>query len=208
MISFHEKSCQNKAMSTSRRLVLASTSPYRRDLLARLGIVFECAPPQVDEAPLAGEAPAETAQRLAAEKAQAVAGAWPGALIIGSDQVASLDGVRLDKPGNHENAVRQLEFASGRTVRFDTAVALLDAASKQVRRALVPCAVTFRRLDARSIEAYLRREQPYDCAGSAKSEGLGIALIERIDTTDPTSLVGLPLIALTGLLAEAGIPVI
>ena len=208
MISFREKSCQNKAMSSPRPLVLASTSPYRRELLARLGLAFECARPQTDEAPLAGESPAETALRLAAGKAQAVAGAWPGALIIASDQVASLDGVRLDKPGNHENAVRQLTFASGRTVQFDTAVALLDASTNQVRRALVPCAVTFRRLDARAIETYLQREQPYDCAGSAKSEGLGIALIERIDTEDPTSLIGLPLIALTGLLGEAGVTVI
>ncbi len=208
MISFQEKSCQNTAMSPSRRLVLASTSPYRRELLARLGLGFECARPQTDETPFTDESPAETALRLAAGKAQTVAGAWPGALIIGSDQVASLDGVRLDKPGSHENAVRQLTFASGRTVQFDTAVALLDAASGEMRSALVPCAVTFRRLDAATIEAYLRREQPYDCAGSAKSEGLGIALIERIDTADPTSLVGLPLIALTGLLAQAGVAVV
>lgn len=195
-------------MSPERRLVLASTSRYRKALLERLGCAFACADPAVDEAPLAGEAPAALARRLAALKARAVAAAWPDACIIGSDQVAVLDGVRLDKPGIHENAVRQLTQASGRTVRFDTAVALLDTASGILRERLVPCDVTFRRLDARTIEAYLRREQPYDCAGSAKAEGLGIALIECIETTDPTALIGLPLIALTGLLNEAGVNVV
>jgi len=207
MISFLKKSCQNKAMSPSRTLVLASTSRYRKELLARLGLPFETAAPEVDETPLPGEAAADCAQRLAESKAQAVRGRWPGALIIGSDQVATLDGVRLDKPGTHANAVRQLAMASGRTVRFDTAVTLLDAAAGTRRTQLVPCEVRFRTLDARSIETYLQREKPYDCAGSAKVEGLGIALIERIETADPTALVGLPLIALTGLLAEAGVPV-
>lgn len=208
MISFSKKSCQNKAMSSPRQLVLASTSRYRQQLLERLGLPFACANPALDETPLPGEAPAERAMRLATCKAQAVRDAWPDALIIGSDQVAALDGTQLDKPGTHENAVRQLQLASGRTVRFDTAVVLLDGASGEVRSRLVPCRVTFRALDAHTIEAYLRREQPYDCAGSAKAEGLGIALIERIDTADPTSLIGLPLIALTGMLAEAGVPVL
>lgn len=208
MISFREKSCQNNAMTPPKTLVLASTSRYRKELLARLGMPFESARPEVDEAPVDGESPAATALRLAEAKARAVAAAWPGALIIGSDQVASLEGTRLDKPGSHQNAVRQLRFASGRTVRFETAVALLDAAAGRIRTTLVPCEVTFRRLGDAQIEAYLRAEQPYDCAGSAKSEGLGIALIERIDTADPTSLVGLPLIALTTMLADAGMPVL
>lgn len=195
-------------MTPSRPLVLASTSRYRKELLARLGLSFETARPEVDEAPLPGEAADATAMRLAEAKARAVASAWPDARVIGSDQVASLDGTRLDKPGSHENAVRQLRLASGRTVRFDTAVALLDTADGRLRTVLVPCDVTFRRLDDAAIESYLRREQPYDCAGSAKSEGLGIVLLERIETPDPTSLVGLPLIALTAMLAESGLPVL
>jgi septum formation protein len=208
MISFSKKSCQNKVMSTNRRLVLASTSRYRAELLARFGLPFERADPGVDEAPLAGEGPAQTALRLATLKAGAVRAAWPDALIIGSDQVASLDGKRLGKPGTHEKATRQLASASGRTVQFDTAVALLDATTGRTMSRLVPCQVTFRALDAGTIETYLLREKPYDCAGSAKAEGLGIALIERIQTDDPTSLVGLPLMALTELLALAGMPVL
>lgn len=195
-------------MSQSRPLVLASTSRYRKQLLERLALPFECAGPDVDEAVLENETPGQTALRLAALKAQAVRRSWPTALIVGSDQVAALDGLRLDKPGSHENAVRQLGLASGRTVRFETAVVLLDAASGEHRSRLVPCEVTFRKLDARTIEAYLLREQPYDCAGSAKAEGLGIALIEKIDTADPTALIGLPLIALTELLAGAGMKVL
>jgi septum formation protein len=205
MISFPKNSCQNKAMSSQRQLVLASSSPYRKALLERLGLSFSCANPAVDETPQAGEAPGSCAMRLALLKARAVSGGWPDALVIGSDQVAALDGVRLDKPGTHANAVRQLSLASGRTVRFDTAVAVLDARTGQVGSALVACEVKFRTLSPRSIETYLQREQPYDCAGSAKAEGLGITLIERIDTPDPTSLIGLPLIALTGLLVEAGV---
>lgn len=192
-------------MSSPAPLVLASTSLYRRELLSRLRIPFTCANPATDEAALAGESASETALRLALLKARAVARESPGALVIGSDQVASLDGVRLGKPGTRANALRQLELASGRSMQFDTAVALVDAASGRERARVVPCRVTFRKLSARTIEAYLSREQPYDCAGSAKAEGLGIALIERIETDDPTSLVGLPLIALTGLLIEAGV---
>ncbi|HVC10672.1 MAG TPA: Maf family nucleotide pyrophosphatase [Burkholderiales bacterium] len=195
-------------MPAARQLVLASTSRYRRALLERLGLPFECAGPEIDESPLQAEAPADTALRLAQRKARAVAARFPDALIIGSDQVASCGAARLDKPGDHANALRQLELLSGRTARFDTALSLLDSRNAALRSRIVSCEVTFRVLSRAQIEAYLRREQPYDCAGSAKSEGLGIALIARIATEDPTSLVGLPLIALTELLAEAGLPVL
>jgi septum formation protein len=177
-------------------------------LLERLGLAFECADPQADESSPSGEAPAAAALRLAEAKARAVASRFPQALIIGSDQVASCAGMRLDKPGNHENALRQLTAMSGKTAQFDTAVAVLDAVSGRLLSRLVDCRVTFRVLSAEQIERYLRLEQPYDCAGSAKAEGLGIALIERIETDDPTSLIGLPLIALTGLLDQAGVPVL
>ncbi len=195
-------------MATHRRIVLASASRYRRDLLGRLGLPFEWIAPEVDEAELAGESPADTALRLSVLKARAAAGQFADARVIGSDQVASCDGVRLGKPGNRENALRQLEQMSGRTAAFDTAVSVLDAASGTVRSRVVPCQVTLRRLTRAQIEAYLEREQPYDCAGSAKAEGLGIALIARIETEDPTSLIGLPLIALTELLGEAGVTVL
>lgn len=195
-------------MEQSRKLVLATASRYRRELLARLGLQFECASANVDESPLAGESPAGTATRLAALKARAVAPRFEGALIIGSDQVASCNGMRLGKPGDHATALQQLSGLSGRQADFDTAVCVLDTANDAIRSRSVPCRVTFRELTRAQIEAYLRREQPYDCAGSAKSEGLGIALIARIETEDPTSLVGLPLIALTDLLAEAGMPVL
>jgi septum formation protein len=195
-------------MPASRQLVLASSSRYRQALLGRLGLPFECANPGIDETPLAGEASDASALRLAQAKAQAVAARFPAALIIGSDQVATCDGMRLDKPGNHANALRQLSALSAKTALFETAVALLDARNGTVRSRVVPCRVTFRPLSRELIEAYLRAEQPYDCAGSAKSEGLGIALIARIETDDPTSLVGLPLITLTELLGEAGLPVL
>ncbi|MEO8204341.1 MAG: Maf family nucleotide pyrophosphatase [Betaproteobacteria bacterium] len=191
-----------------RRLVLASTSIYRRQLLERLGFVFECARPDVDEAPLKDEAPVATAERLARAKAAAVTAAYPDALIIGSDQVASCDGRRLDKPGTHENAVGQLTWLSGRIARFDTGVCLLDTTSGRIDSRVVACDVHFRQLDSRTIESYLRREQPYDCAGSAKAEGLGIALLERMQTDDPTSLIGLPLIALTTMLGTFGLSVV
>jgi septum formation protein len=195
-------------MPSPRRLVLATTSRYRRALLERLGLAFECADPQVDEAPHPGEGAAATAQRLAEAKARAVAGRVPDALIIGADQVATCEGRRLDKPGSHDNAARQLALLSGKTAVFDTAVALLDAQSNLLLSRVVICRVTFRTLAADRIERYLRREQPYDCAGSAKAEGLGIALIERIETDDPTSLIGLPLIALSELLRDAGCDVL
>jgi len=195
-------------MPTPRRVVLASTSKYRRALMERLGIAFECADPETDEIALPGEPGATTALRLAEAKARAVAARYPQALIVGSDQVASCGDMRLDKPGNHDNAVRQLTAMSGRTANFDTSVVVLDAVSGKLAARVVGCRVTFRPLSAQQIERYLRLEQPYDCAGSAKVEGLGITLIERIETEDPTSLIGLPLIALTELLALAGAPVL
>lgn len=189
-----------------RRLILASGSRYRKELLGRLGLPFEVALPDVDEDPKPEESPADTALRLAISKAQAIQAVERDALIIGSDQVASCDARRYGKPGSHDNAVRQLRELSGRTVQFDTAVALLDPrASNQAR--VVPCRVTFRKLDDGLIERYLEKEKPYDCAGAAKAEGLGIALIARIDTEDPTSLIGLPLIALSEMLRNAGVSV-
>ena len=189
-----------------RQLILASGSRYRKELLGRLGLAFEVAVPDVDESPQPAEAPAATALRLSVLKAKAVQ--RPDALIIGSDQVASSGGKRYGKPGNHENAVRQLRELSGKTAEFDTGVSLLDAASGQVQSRLVPCRVTFRKLDDGLIERYLQKEKPYDCAGAAKAEGLGIALIARIETEDPTALIGLPLIALSEMLGRAGLPVL
>ena len=195
-------------MPEPQQLVLASTSRYRRELLGRLGLRFESADPGVVEYGLPGEGPAHTAARLAGLKARAVAARFPQALILGADQVASCEGAILDKPGTHANAARQLGAMSGKTACFDTALALLDARSGASWTRTVSCLVHFRRLSAAQIEDYLRREQPYDCAGSAKSEGLGIALIARIEGDDPTALIGLPLIALTEMLGEAGMPVI
>lgn len=195
-------------MAQPRRLVLASTSAYRKALLERLALAFVVASPQVDERPLGGEAPADTALRLAALKAQSVRAAHRDALIIGSDQVASSTGRLLGKPGDHANAARQLRSLSGKSADFHTAVALLDAANGRMQTELVACRVHFRQLDDARIESYLRREQPFDCAGSAKAEGLGIALIARIETDDPTSLIGLPLIALSAMLERAGLPVV
>jgi septum formation protein len=174
-------------------------------LLERLGVPFETLSPEVDETPLAGEKPQDTALRLSVLKAQAAASR--GGLIIGSDQVASCGGRRYGKPGNHENAVRQLRELSGRTVDFHTAVTVLNSRENKHESRVVPCRVTFRALDERRIQAYVEKEKPYDCAGAAKSEGLGISLISRIETEDPTSLVGLPLIALTELLERAGVRV-
>lgn len=189
-------------------LVLASTSPYRRALLERLGLPFKVASPGVDEAPLPGEPPDALAMRLAQAKAIAVAGAHPGSLIIGSDQVAVLDGEVLGKPGNHANAVKQLRRLSGKTARFLTALCVHDSSSGQSRSRLVPFEVDFRPLDDQTIENYLRREQPYDCAASAKAEALGIALIARMSGEDPNALIGLPLIALVDLLGEHGVKVL
>jgi septum formation protein len=196
-------------MDQQRALVLASGSRYRRELLSRLGLAFEVHVPQLDESALRREAPSATAERLSRLKARAAQTHFPAALIIGSDQVASLDdGERIGKPGNHAAALAQLRRLSGKAVDFYTAVCVLDAASGDEQARIVPCRVLFRTLDEQRIESYLRREQPYDCAASAKAEGLGIALIARIETEDPTSLIGLPLIALTSMLERAGLHVL
>lgn len=178
---------------------------YRRELLSRLRLPFTVAPPHVDETPHAGEAPAEVARRLAQAKAMAVARQHPQAVVIGSDQVADLEGEPLGKPGNHANAVAQLEKMSGRTVVFQTAVSVVCQETGFAQHDLAPVRVRFRALERREIEAYLQAEQPYDCAGSAKSEGLGIALLEAIDSDDPTALVGLPLIRTCRMLRAAGV---
>ena len=188
-------------------LVLASSSPYRRELLARLQIPFEVISPEVDETPLPNEAPQDTALRLAQLKARAVAEKFPDALIIGSDQVALLQGRQLGKPHTFENAKRQLLAASGQAVVFHTALCLLNSRSGNMQACVVPITVRFRVLNVEQIERYLEKEQPYNCAGSAKSEGLGIALIERFEGDDPNALVGLPLIALVGMLNNEGVAV-
>jgi septum formation protein len=189
-------------------LVLASTSRYRRELLSRLQLPFQVMAPGVDEAPLPGESAPATALRLAEAKARAALQDHPQALIIGSDQVAELDGARLDKPGTHDRAVQQLQRASGRTAQFHTALAVLNGRSGRLHTRVVLTRVTFREVTDAQIEAYLRREQPYDCAGSAKSEGLGIALIRSMEGEDPTALIGLPLIALVDMLAAEGCAVV
>ena len=187
------------------QLILASTSRYRRELLERLHLPFDVVSPEVDEAALAGEAPAALAQRLALAKAHAVAQRHPNAVVIGSDQVADLAGEAIGKPGTHERAVAQLQRMRGNSVVFHTAVAVVCAAKAYAAAALVPVTVRFRQLDDAEIERYLRAEQPYDCAGSAKAETLGIALLDAIESNDPTALVGLPLIKTCTLLREAGI---
>jgi septum formation protein len=192
-------------MSLHRPLVLASTSVYRRELLGRLGLAFDVASPGVDETPRAGETPAQLVERLALAKAEAVAERRPDAVVIGSDQVADLDGRPIGKPGSHGAAVAQLRSMSGKALRFHTGVAVVCRASGYVGRARVPVEVVFRTLDDAAIEHYLQREPAYDCAGSAKSEGLGIALMEAIRSDDPTALVGLPLIRTAALLREAGV---
>jgi len=186
------------------RLILASTSRYRRELLQRLRLPFEVVSPQVDEAPLPGEAPADMARRLALAKATAVADRYPEAVIIGSDQVADLDGTAVGKPGDHQRAVAQLRRMRGRRVCFQTAVAVMRRTTGYSACELAPVGVTFRDLSDVEIETYLRVEQPYDCAGSAKCETLGIALLSAIDSDDPTALVGLPLIRTCALLRAAG----
>ena len=208
MISSVENPRQNKVMDQRRRLLLASTSRYRKELLERLGLAFETAAPGVDETPLAGEAPANTALRLAVAKAKSLKSKFKDCLIIGSDQVASSGGVRYGKPGDHATAVAQLRSLSGKAAEFHTGVALFDATSGAVDSRVVLCRVVFRPLSDAVIEAYLRREQPYDTAASAKAESLGIALIARMETDDPTSLIGLPLIALTEMLEAAGLKVL
>ena len=190
------------------KLILASTSPYRRELLGRLGLPFDIANPRVDETPLPGEAPESLALRLAEAKARAVAADHPDALIIGSDQVATVDGEIYGKPGSHDNAVAQLRTLSGRTVNFFTALCVLDARSGEADVHGVPTLVGFRELTDDEIENYLRREPAYNCAGSAKSEGLGVALLSSMRGDDPTALVGLPLIALCDMLRRHGMAIL
>jgi septum formation protein len=188
-----------------RVLILGSTSPYRRELLSRLNVKFEVLSPEVDEAPIAGETPRDLACRLALAKARAVAARHPEAVVIGSDQVADLAGEALGKPGTHERATDQLRRMSGHTVVFQTAVAVVCQATGFEEHDLAAVRVKFRALKDEEIENYLRAEQPYDCAGSAKSEGLGIALLETIENDDPTALVGLPLIRTCRMIRAAGI---
>ena len=191
--------------ATARTVILGSTSPYRRELLARLRIAFAVVAPQVDETPCAGEAPQQLACRLALAKAQAVARLHPQAVVIGSDQVADHAGTPLGKPLVHDIAVAQLRRMSGQDIVFQTAVAVVCLDSGFSKMELAQVHVRFRALSDHDIESYLRAEQPYDCAGSAKSEGLGIALLDAIVSDDPTALVGLPLIRTSRLLREAGI---
>lgn len=191
------------AMSNSeKKLILASTSVYRRELLGRLRIPFEIISPKVDEAPLLGEGTLNLALRLAKAKAAAVAQDHPDAWVIGSDQVADLCGAALGKPGNFERAMAQLQLMRGATVTFHTALCLMHGETETTLS--IPTEVTFRKLSDEILKAYLHAEEPYDCAGSAKSEGLGISLLETMKSDDPTALIGLPLIALSGLLRDAG----
>ena len=189
----------------SRPLILGSTSKYRRELLQRLRVPFDVVSPEVDETPHPNEAPRDLAMRLALAKAQAVAAQHPNAVVIGSDQVADLNGEPLGKPGTHERAVLQLQKMRGQTVVFQTAVSVVCQASRFAQTELAQIKVRFRDLSDAEIEAYLRAEEPYDCAGSAKSEGLGIALLDAIDNDDPTALIGLPMIRTARLLRAAGI---
>ena len=197
-----------KILPDGRRLILASTSPFRRELLTRLELPFDIRAPDIDETPQPGETVAALVARLAEQKARAVTRNETSALVIGSDQAATLDGEIIGKPGDHPRAVAQLQRASGRVVIFYTGLCLLDCASGQCQVAVEPFRVVFRTLTAEMIESYLRREQPYHCAGSFKSEGLGIALFERLEGDDPTSLIGLPLIRLTRMLEAAGVTVL
>ena len=189
-------------MANTKQLVLASSSIYRRQLLERLGLPFTIASPDVDETPLKHELPETMTRRLAQLKASALSKQFPEAWIIGSDQCADLHGQIIGKPGNHERALAQLKQMQGQTVVFHTALCLLKG--KEYQPLSVPTLVRFRNLPDESLENYLRIEKPYDCAGSAKSEGMGIILLEQIESDDPTALIGLPLIALSGLLREAG----
>jgi septum formation protein len=187
------------------QLVLASTSRYRQELLARLGIPFETTAPNVDESPVAGEMPQALALRLACAKAQAAQAVFPDALIIGCDQVATVGATLLNKPGTHARAVEQLKLMSGKQIAFVTALCLLNARTLQRQTAIVPVTVHMRVLNAGQIERYLQAERPYDCAGSARIEGLGITLVARLDGDDPNALIGLPLIKLCEMLRNEGV---
>lgn len=190
------------------KLILASSSPYRRALLARLKIPFEAIAPEVDESPRPREAPEQLVERLSVEKARKIADQHPDAIVIGSDQVAIYNGNIVGKPHSHERAVAQLREASGRTVTLYTGLALVNAATGSVQSEVIPYRVTFRPLTDRQIESYLLKEQPYACAGSVKSEGLGIALLEKFDGDDPNTLIGLPLIRLIRMLEHEGVHVV
>jgi len=190
------------------KLILASSSPYRQELLARLGLPFDAISPEIDESPLDGELPQETALRLAQLKAKKVAESHPDALVIGCDQVASLDGIQLGKPITHENAVKQLQYQRGRRVTFHSALCLYNALTKHMQAEVVPYDVEFRNLTEAQIENYLRIEEPYNCAGSAKSEGLGIAVIASMTGSDPNALICLPLIKLITMLQNEEVNVI
>ena len=193
---------------TKVQLILASTSPFRRELLSKLGLPFVTVNPATDESVVHGETPETTALRLSEAKARAVASQYPDALIIGSDQMAFIDDQVFGKPGTHDNAVKQLKTMRGRTVNFFTGLCLLNTQNGRAQLRGVPMLVTFRNLSDEEIENYLQKEKPYNCAGSAKSEGLGIALIERMQGEDPNALIGLPLIALCDLLRNEGVSVI
>ena len=190
------------------QLVLASTSPFRRSILEKLGLPFDCHAPEVDETPHAGETPLQLVERLSIAKAQAVAAHLKEGLVIGSDQVAVIDNDILGKPGNHENAMVQLERASGKTVTFLTGLALVNASTGSIQAEVVSFKVVFRQLTREQIDNYLNAEQPYNCAGSFKSEGLGIALFERLEGDDPNTLIGLPLIRLIRMLEKEGMTVV
>lgn len=196
------------APTTPPRLILASSSRYRRELLERLRVPFDVIAPNIDETPLGGESPETTAVRLSIAKARAAAVQAPGALVIGSDQVATFDGQQIGKPGSHENAFEQLRAMRGRSVEFHSALCLFDSRSGDVQSDDIVTRVQFRNVSDAEIDAYLRAETPYDVAGSAKSEGLGITLLDAIDSSDPTALVGLPLIALSRMLRAAGFPLL
>ena len=187
------------------RLLLASSSIYRKELLERLGLHFETASPELDETPLQGESAAQTSLRLAEAKARALAGRYPDCLIIGSDQVALLDGIQLGKPGSHDRAVTQLRQMRGRSIEFHTALCLFNTRTGRCQTAVDITRVTMRDYSDGEIEAYLTKEQPYNCAGSAKTEGLGIVLIAAIENRDPTAIIGLPMIELVSMLRNEGV---
>lgn len=190
------------------KLILASSSPYRRELLERLKIPFEVMAPEVDETPRLNESPSALVERLSIGKARKIAGHRPGTLVIGSDQVAVYNGSIVGKPYSHDKAVEQLRSASGKAVTLYTGLALLNADSGRVQHEVIPYRVTFRTLTETQIESYLRKEQPYSCAGSVKSEGLGIALLEKFEGDDPNTLIGLPLIRLVRMLENEGVKII
>ena len=197
-----------KIQHLNQKLILGSSSSYRYELLLRLQLPFEVSSPDIDESALTGEMPEATASRLAEEKARAVATIYPNALIIGADQVAALDSVRLGKPLNYENATKQLYSMRGKEVIFHTALSLFNSCNGRIQSKLISSLVKFRELSDRQVSNYLAKEQPYHCTGSAKYEGLGIALIERMESDDPNALIGLPLIALVEMLVHEGVEVV